>query len=92
LPASSPTPGWTRPRYLHAHTILQLAANGTVYARWPSLGSATVAETVFNVVGGVPELNLLNPDPEAENQNRPIFGVGIRHQNASAALPPIIIS
>ncbi len=51
-----------------------------------------MAETVFNVVGGVPELNLLNPDPEAENQNRPIFGVGIRHQNASAALPPIIIS
>ena len=26
LPVSSPTPGWPRPRYLHAHTILQLAA------------------------------------------------------------------
>ena len=51
-----------------------------------------MAETVFNVVGSVPELNLLNPDPAAENQNRPIFGVGIRHQSASATLPPIVIS
>ena len=76
----------------HHSTTGSLAANGTVYARWPSLGSATVAETVFNVVGSVPELNLLNPDPAAENQNRPIFGVSIRHQSASATLPPIVIS
>jgi CotH kinase protein/Fn3 associated len=88
LPAIPRVPGWTYPKYLHGHTILQLAASGSVYARWPSLNADAVAQTVFTMA----ELNLLNPDPLAENQNRPIFGVGITNQTATAGLPPLMIS
>lgn len=91
-PPASPSSGVPRARYLYGHTTLQLAADGAVYASWPSLDhSGTMAHTIYPA-DPVPELNLLNPNTTNSNQNRPIFGVGTQNQAASGGLPPLTIS